>query len=213
MDLTYYRPGKGEREERSRWKKHLLKICSNPCLFVFLKKILKKVYGLNNSISISPGFYSDTIFLETGRSSSLANLYIHGLGDVRIGSKVSFSFNCEIITGSHDLKDFGKVYLKPTIIEDYACIFRGAKILHDVRIGRGAYVGADSLVRCSIPPYSIVIGNPCKVVGFRFTPDEAVAFEKEHFPEEQRIDIEILKNNYQKYYLKRLREIRDFCGI
>lgn len=32
-------------------------------------------------------------------------------------------------------------------------------------IGRGCIIGAGSVVRGTIPEYSIVIGNPCEVIG------------------------------------------------
>ena len=44
----------------------------------------------------------------------------------------------------------------------------GARIFSGVRIGDGAVVGAHSIVAKDIPPYAIAVGNPAKVVKFRF---------------------------------------------
>lgn len=44
-------------------------------------------------------------------------------------------------------------------------------ILSGVVIGTGAIVGAGSLVAKDIPPYAIAVGNPAKVIRFRFSPD------------------------------------------
>ena len=47
----------------------------------------------------------------------------------------------------------------------------GAKILSGVRIGDGAVVGAGAVVARDIPPYAVAVGNPAKVVKFRFGPE------------------------------------------
>lgn len=48
------------------------------------------------------------------------------------------------------------------IIEDYAMVYSGATILPRIRIGKGAIVGAGSVVRKDVEPYTIVVGNPAK---------------------------------------------------
>lgn len=48
----------------------------------------------------------------------------------------------------------------PTTVEDDAWIGAGATILHGVRIGARAVVGAGSLVRDSVEPDSLVVGVP-----------------------------------------------------
>lgn len=45
---------------------------------------------------------------------------------------------------------------------------RGALILSGARIGNGAIIGAHALVRGDIPPYAIAVGNPARVVRYRF---------------------------------------------
>jgi acetyltransferase-like isoleucine patch superfamily enzyme len=40
-------------------------------------------------------------------------------------------------------------------------------IVKGVRIGDGAVIGANSVVADDIPPYSIAVGSPCKVIGSR----------------------------------------------
>lgn len=47
-------------------------------------------------------------------------------------------------------------------------IGRGSIILSGARIGDGAIIGAGSVVRGTIPPYSIVIGNPGMVIRERY---------------------------------------------
>ncbi len=47
----------------------------------------------------------------------------------------------------------------------------GAIIMSGVTIGRGAIIGAGSVVLSDVRPYSIVLGNPARMVGRRFAPD------------------------------------------
>ena len=53
---------------------------------------------------------------------------------------------------------------KPIIIEDNVWIGERCTILKGVRIGKGAIVGCNSVVTRDVPEYSIVAGNPAKVV-------------------------------------------------
>lgn len=48
----------------------------------------------------------------------------------------------------------------------------GAKILSGVTIGDGAVIGAAAVVTKNVPPYSVVVGNPGRVVKYRFSPSE-----------------------------------------
>lgn len=51
----------------------------------------------------------------------------------------------------------------PTI-EDDVIIGTGAKILGPITIGKGAKIGANSVVLQDIPPYSTAVGAPAKVI-------------------------------------------------
>lgn len=53
-------------------------------------------------------------------------------------------------------------------------IGHGAMICPGALIGHGALIGAGAVVRGSIPPYAIVIGNPGSVTGYRL-PDTQIA--------------------------------------
>lgn len=96
------------------------------------------------------------------------------------------------------------------IIEDDVYLGSHVCILGDIRIGRGSIIGAGSIVRKSLPPYSIVLGNPAKIVGFRFSPDEILEYEKKIYKEEERLPIDILVHNYKKYFLGKAKDIKGF---
>lgn len=55
-----------------------------------------------------------------------------------------------------------------TAIGNDVWIGQNAVILPGVQIGDGAVIGANSVVGSNIPPYTIVVGNPAKVIKNRF---------------------------------------------
>lgn len=62
-----------------------------------------------------------------------------------------------------------------TIIGNDVWIGQNAVILPGVHIGDGAIIGANSIVGSDVEPYTIVIGNPSKVLRKRFD-DELIGF-------------------------------------
>ena len=48
--------------------------------------------------------------------------------------------------------------------EDNVIIYADSIILGNVRIGENSVVGAKTLVNIDVPPNSLVIGNPCKII-------------------------------------------------
>lgn len=59
-----------------------------------------------------------------------------------------------------DFDAFGKV-----VIEDWAYIGAFSQIMPGVTIGEGAIVAAGSILTKSVAPYTVVGGNPAKVIG------------------------------------------------
>lgn len=55
-----------------------------------------------------------------------------------------------------------------TVIGNDVWIGQNAVILPGVHIGDGAIIGANSVVGCNVEPYTIVAGNPAKVLRKRF---------------------------------------------
>lgn len=128
-----------------------------------------------------------------------------------------------VITGNHTRQNgkFLKAYMHDrasdneddVVVEEDVWLGANVTLCSGVKIGRGANIGTGSVVRKNIPPYAIAVGNPAKVVGFCFTPDEIVEHEKVLYSEEKRLPFELLKTNYNKYFLKRLREIKEFTRL
>lgn len=70
-----------------------------------------------------------------------------------------------------DLVPFDDLPLKAEIGSD---VWIGAYsvILAGVKIGDGAVIGANSVVTKDIPPYAIAVGNPAKVIKYRFEEEQ-----------------------------------------
>ena len=67
-------------------------------------------------------------------------------------------------------KDWTNVKMAPVIIKNKVWIGFNAVILKGVTIGEGAVIGAMSVVTHDIPPYTIVAGNPARII--RKIPEE-----------------------------------------
>lgn len=102
---------------------------------------------------------------------------------IRIGNHVMFGPGVTIRGGNHRIDLVGR-YLDEVddglkrseddlgvVIEDDVWVGGNATILHGVTIGRGSVVGAAAVVTRTVPPYSIVAGNPARVLRQRWDQD------------------------------------------
>lgn len=74
------------------------------------------------------------------------------------------------------------------IIGNDVWIGSNASILSGVTIGDGAVIGAHAVVAKNVPPYAIVVGNPAKIIRFRFdqeTIDKLIAIAWWDWPDEK----------------------------
>jgi len=89
-------------------------------------------------------------------------------GNVTIGDRVSIAPRVTLVTSSHpnhsNIRGFAPVARGPIVIESDAWLGAGCVILPGVRIGRGAVVGANSVVSADVPPLHVVAGQPARTV-------------------------------------------------
>jgi maltose O-acetyltransferase len=97
----------------------------------------------------------------------------------RIGEHVMMGPEVVILDRNHRFDDptrpigeQGETESRPPVIGNNIWIGTRAIILPGVRVGDGAIIGAGSVVTKDVAPYTIVGGNPAKVVGFRGVADE-----------------------------------------
>lgn len=107
-----------------------------------------------------------------------------------------------VLKGKEDIQK-----AKDVIVEEDVLLSINVTILAGVTVGRGALVGSGSVCRKSIPPYAIVMGNPAKVIGFRFRPQEIIEHEKSLYPEDERLSLELLQDNYKRYFINKMHDI------
>lgn len=100
------------------------------------------------------------------------NAFIRGEGGVTIGSHCMIAANVVIYSYNHAYEDnqipFSNTNIyKEVIIEDFVWIGRNVNIVPGVRIGKGAVIGMGAVVTKDVTPFSIVGGNPSKVIKTR----------------------------------------------
>lgn len=117
------------------------------------------------------GFYSSARVwapwnLELGSYVAIddaVNLY--SPAKIKIGTKVAISRETFICTASHDIaKPNRPLVTAPITICDGVWIGARAIVLPGVTIGEGAVVAAGSVVTKDVEPWTVVGGNPAKVI-------------------------------------------------
>ena len=108
-----------------------------------------------------------------------ANVYlgpgvvVFGHGGVEIGDDCLVAMHCRILSSEHDVPPFGPPIRgrgdirKPTRLGRDVWLGAGVTILGGVTVGDGCVVGAGAVVTRDLPPGSIAVGVPARVVGRR----------------------------------------------
>ena len=95
-------------------------------------------------------------------------------GPVTIGKYVNMGPEVIVYTQNHSSKRTdipmqkqGYDDIRPVVIGDDVWLGRRVIILPGVKIGEGCVIGAGAVVAKDIPPYSVVVGNPARIVKLR----------------------------------------------
>ena len=182
----------------------------------------KKRYGMGDNC-----FVGHDVFLvrhhqlngtiSVGNNVLMAkHTFIDYSGELIIHDNVSIANGVIIETHTHHLergRGGGAIQSRLEIGEGVKILTRSyiADTCHS--IGRYARIGAGTYVRSNIPPYAIVMGNPAKIIGFIYSPEEMEEFEKEKYPESERTQLDQYTLWYDKYFRSRSKEIKSFIKL
>jgi acetyltransferase-like isoleucine patch superfamily enzyme len=135
---------------------------------------------------ISIGFasrFSDHPTLQIGDNTGIGHGCIFTIGKlISIGSNCNLSGDITIMdSNAHRTDPVARLALeppapeevRPVIIRDRVWIGRQCIIFPGVKIGEGSVISAGSIVRTHVPPYSVVAGNPAKVMFRLKKPDQS----------------------------------------
>jgi acetyltransferase-like isoleucine patch superfamily enzyme len=117
---------------------------------------------------------------------------------IYIGDNVVMGHEVTIMAGNRNIELRGKFMCdiadaekrpgddRDVVIEEDVWVGARVMILNGVCIGRGAVIGAGSVVTKAVPPYCVVAGTPARVLRARGTIDEILVHEQKLYPEPKR---------------------------
>jgi len=132
---------------------------------IFSKLIGKKV---DSSFELFPPFYTDCgLNITIGKNVFInSGCHFQDQGGITISDGVLIGHNVVLATLNHDLdpEKRANTYPAPVKIGKNVWIGSNSTVLPGVTIGDGAVIGAGSVVTKDIPPMTVAVGNPAKVI-------------------------------------------------
>ncbi len=107
------------------------------------------------------------VILKDSASIGIGSIVI---GPVQMGENSACAQHCFISGQSHHYEDISKNFraqgfeTSQVIIQNDVWIGSNCVILCGAKIGNNSVIGAGSVVTGNIPPYSVAVGNPAKVI-------------------------------------------------
>ncbi len=127
--------------------------------------------------------FSDHPTLEVGDGTAIGHGCMFTIGKlISIGKNCNFSGDTIFMDiNGHDTDPALRLEhappnpddVRPVIIRDEVWIGRRCIVFPGVKIGEGSVISAGSVVRMHVPPYSVVAGNPAKVMFRLKKPDQS----------------------------------------
>ena len=134
---------------------------------IAIKDLLGKVG--KNCIIEQPFFCTYGYNIEVGDNFFLnTDCKFMDAGKIIIGDNVFIAPNVCLVTEEHSMvveeRIKGLEYAHPVKIGNNVWLCTGVIVLPGVTIGDNCVIGAGSVVTKDIPPNSLAVGNPCKVI-------------------------------------------------
>lgn len=171
MNLNQYKELKPHRCKRIIW--FFVNVTLFSMFFLsqmkFLRNLLLRIFGAKLTLGVMV-YPSCRIFapwnLSIGKYSCIGpNTTIYNKAPIVIGENCVISQGAYLCTASHDIsKKSHDLITKPIIIKNRAWVAAEAFIGPGVTIGEGAVVGARAAVFKDVEPWTVVGGNPAKVI-------------------------------------------------
>jgi putative colanic acid biosynthesis acetyltransferase WcaF len=178
MSFTSLNIEKNRKATKYTLKEYMLRtlwgLCSplfrfSPRPFFGWRRLILRLFGatIGEQVHI---YNSATIYmpwnLEIGDWSSIGeHVFVYNLGRVSIGKKATLSHRAHICAGTHDYTLPDLPLQKPPIaISNQVWVCADAFVGPGVVVGEGAVVGARAVVMKDIPPWTVVAGNPARIV-------------------------------------------------
>jgi acetyltransferase-like isoleucine patch superfamily enzyme len=130
--------------------------------------------GDQSHLSIGVSLHAFGGSIELGEKAFLGPFtVIYGHGGVKIGRDALIAMHCRIVSSNHTIPapditiNSQANLLLPVVIGNDVWFGAGVTVLGGVTIGDGCVVGAGSVVTRDLPPNSVAMGVPAKVVRMR----------------------------------------------
>lgn len=140
------------------------------------KKIrIGKSSVLSDDVWINSNYRNDDLPLSTveiGKNGYVGKRNFFSAGKrIKIGDYFMSGCNCSFLSSNHCINDpcvpyisAGCTFSDEIVIGDNVWIGACVTVLGSIKIGYGSIIGANSLVLDDIPPFSIAVGSPAKVI-------------------------------------------------
>lgn len=137
--------------------------------FTYIAKMQLSKYGEGLKVNKRCHFGSN---VYVGNHANFNGMYAAGGGTIIIGDYFHSGSECMIISENHNYEGDEIPYDSTIIyntIEIGDCVWFGNRVIvvGNVKIGKGAIIGAGSVVCKDVPDFAIVGGNPAKVIKYR----------------------------------------------
>ena len=160
-----------------------------------MKKLFRRILRVFKDEKLPALIISNSKLTVDKESYHNGDFVVKGNGKLKMGAYCAIGNNVKIVLSNHNSnflalqytfykKHFGSFpknffgNLGNTKIGNGVWLGDNVIILPNLTIGDGAIVGAGAIVTKDVPEYSVVAGNPAKIIKFRFSKEKIIELKK-----------------------------------